>query len=208
MCRYSAPMTSMGARLPLRDLTRRAVQAELISVAQQLFDEQGYEDTTVDAIATRAGMSRRSFFRYFASKEELVLGKYDLLGEQLVDALRARPGAEPLWSALQGMFQAVTAIAAPGAATETVHAIERVVDESPSLRAGYLYRLDTIQRNVIAEARDRAARAGTSYDPDDPTPEALVGAAFACMIAARAVAPRSELSWAQTVERAMRAVRS
>ena len=133
-------------RRPVRDVARRAVQAELVSVAQELFDEHGYEDTTVDAIATAAGMSRRTFFRYFASKEELVLGKYDLLGERLIEALRARPDQEPLWQALRAMFDAAVTAAADGPDGEVpVHAIERIVDETPALRAGYVYRLEAIQ---------------------------------------------------------------
>ncbi|GHE07037.1 hypothetical protein GCM10011381_01520 [Klenkia taihuensis] len=183
------------------------MQGELISVAQRLFGEHGYEDTTVDAIATAAGMSRRSFFRYFSSKEELVLGKYELVGEQLQDALQARPDDEPLWDALQAMFAAISGKAVPDASAQTVHAIERVVEESPSLRAGYLYRLDVMQRLLVAEARDRAVRAGVPYAEDDPTPEALVGSAFACMTAARTVAASAEASWEDTVARAMGVIR-
>jgi AraC-like DNA-binding protein len=58
----------------LRERTRRAVQAELVEVAQRLFVERGYEQTTADAIAGAAGMSKRSLFRYFRSEEDLVEG--------------------------------------------------------------------------------------------------------------------------------------
>jgi AcrR family transcriptional regulator len=191
-------------RLPVRDVARRAIQAQLVAVAQELFEEQGYESTSVDAIATAAGMSRRTFFRYFASKEELVLGKYDLLGEQLLEGLRARPDDEPLWIALHAMFDE----AAGGQAAEVpVHAIERIVDETAALRAGYLYRLESIQRSLATEARSRAERVGAPYADDDPAPEAVVGAAFACMTAARMKSAVSTVPWSTMVDRAMRAVR-
>jgi AcrR family transcriptional regulator len=194
-------------RRPVRDVARRAVQAELVSVAQDLFDEHGYQDTTVDAIASAAGMSRRTFFRYFASKEELVLGKYDLLGEQLIEAFRARADDEPLWPALRAMFD--TALTAAGGGVDgdiPVHAIERIIDDTPALRAGYLYRLELIQRSIADEARQRAVRVSTPYAADDPAPEALVGAAFACMNAARATSVASYVTLATAVDKAMRAV--
>jgi AcrR family transcriptional regulator len=66
-------------------------------LAQHLLAGQGYERTTVDALAAAALMSKRSFFRYFASEEELVLGKFDLVGERLAALLDERPDDEPLW---------------------------------------------------------------------------------------------------------------
>src|SRR6266545_7692516 len=62
--------------LPVRERTRRAVRDELTQLAKDLFVEKGYDETTIDDLAAAAGMSRRTFFRYFASKEELVMGKY------------------------------------------------------------------------------------------------------------------------------------
>src|SRR3954451_1699915 len=84
--------------LPVRERTRRAVRAELAQLAKDLFVEKGYDETTIDDLAAAAGMSKRTFFRYFASKEELVMGKYEILGEQLAEDLAARPADEPIWA--------------------------------------------------------------------------------------------------------------
>ena len=71
------------------------------------------------------------------------------------------------------MFAAAVTAAADGPDGEVpVHAIERIVDETPALRAGYLYRLEAIQRAAADEARHRARRTGNPYPLDDPTPEA------------------------------------
>jgi len=78
--------------LPVRERTRRAVRDELTQLAKDLFVEKGYDETTIDDLAAAAGMSKRTFFRYFASKEELVVGKYEILGEQLAED---RPPARP-----------------------------------------------------------------------------------------------------------------
>ncbi|MEV5644140.1 helix-turn-helix domain-containing protein [Streptomyces flaveolus] len=55
--------------MTLRDCKRQAVQQEVMAVAVDLFIANGYEATTVGRIATAAGLSPRSFFRYFANKE-------------------------------------------------------------------------------------------------------------------------------------------
>ena len=61
--------------MPIRERTRRLAQTELTTVAQDLFLEHGYEQTTVDQIAAAAGMSKRTFFRYFPSKDDLVIDR-------------------------------------------------------------------------------------------------------------------------------------
>ena len=90
--------------LSIRERTRRLAQTELTLVAQDLFLEHGYESTTVDQIAAAAGMSKRTFFRYFASKDDLVIGKYDLFGDRIAEALDARPADEPVWDSLRRVF--------------------------------------------------------------------------------------------------------
>ena len=76
-------------------------RAELEQQALALFTERGFEATTVDDIAAAAGIGRRTFFRYFASKNDAVWGDFD---QGLVD-LRARlataDAAQPLLDALR-----------------------------------------------------------------------------------------------------------
>ena len=62
----------------LRSRVRRAMRAEVAAAALELFITQGFDNTTIDQIAAAAGMSRSSFFRYFPTKEDTVLG--DLAG--------------------------------------------------------------------------------------------------------------------------------
>jgi AcrR family transcriptional regulator len=77
----------------LRDHAREAVRAEVVRPAWSLFAEQGYESTTVDQVADASGMSRRTFFRNFTGKDELVLHTMVGSGTQVADALQARPTA-------------------------------------------------------------------------------------------------------------------
>jgi AcrR family transcriptional regulator len=85
----------------LREVTRRAVQAEIAGKAMELFLEQGFNETTIDQVAAAVGMSGRSVFRYFATKEDMVLGDMLPVGHDLAAALAARPVEESPWEALR-----------------------------------------------------------------------------------------------------------
>src|SRR4029077_8820150 len=99
-CQIAGNLTFMTAELTLRDHARGAVREEVMRQAWLLFSAQGFEATTVDQIAAAAGMSRRTFFRYFAGKDELVLTRLVESGQSVVDALRLRPADEPVWVSL------------------------------------------------------------------------------------------------------------
>lgn len=75
-------------------------QAELCRVGMRLFLEHGFEETTVDDIAAAAGIGRRTFFRYFASKNDLPWGDFDATLERMRRFLAELPGDVPLVEAL------------------------------------------------------------------------------------------------------------
>jgi len=65
-----------------------------------MFAERGFEDTTVDDIAEALGVSRRTLFRYFASKNDMVWGDFDWVLARLRRCLDATRPGEPLHEAL------------------------------------------------------------------------------------------------------------
>ncbi|MEI5672185.1 MULTISPECIES: TetR family transcriptional regulator [unclassified Nocardioides] len=72
------------------------VRERLSQAAFELFDERGFDETTVDDIAARAGTGRTTFFRAFGSKEEVVFPDHDgLLASVQARLDAARPGSEP-----------------------------------------------------------------------------------------------------------------
>jgi len=166
---------------PIRERTRRLAQTELTTVAQDLFLEHGYDETTVDQIAAAAGMSKRTFFRYFPSKDDLVIGKYDLFGDRMADALDARPADEPVWESLRRVFDIALDYVQDDRQRARNDAMEHIVQSTPQLTARYLEKLQRVQALLIGRVAERLALSVT-----DPRPAAIVAAAFACMQTARA----------------------
>ncbi len=164
----------------LRERTRRAVRKEIGDAALDLFAARGYDATTIDDIAAAVGMSQRSVFRYFATKEEMVLGKLDLGEDTMLQILRARPVGEPVWTSLRALFDVV----GPPDRQEALKPLQRVVFETPALLGVFLQKLQNMQDDVVEALRERAQAAGTPYAPDDPAPRALTAAAFGCLLAA------------------------
>ena len=81
---------------------RRATsQAELEHVAFGLFEENGFEQTTVEDIATAAGIGRRTFFRYFPSKNDIPWGMFEVELERMRARLKACPRDVQLMDAIR-----------------------------------------------------------------------------------------------------------
>jgi AcrR family transcriptional regulator len=80
---------------------RRQTFDALRDASMALFTSQGFDETTVEQIAARAGVSLRTFFRYFSCKEALLFGTD--MSEQWESLLRGRPEGEPLLVSLQAV---------------------------------------------------------------------------------------------------------
>ena len=68
-------------------------RGRLEQAALELFAERGFEQTTVEDIATRAGLTKRTFFRYFSDKREVLFGGGDEFKQRFVDALAGAPAS-------------------------------------------------------------------------------------------------------------------
>lgn len=78
----------------VRERKRRETRQRIIDAGLKLFAAKGYEASTLDDIAAEAGISRRTFFHYFKSKDEILLSLQSGLGEALSNAARDCSGAE------------------------------------------------------------------------------------------------------------------
>ncbi|WP_328663504.1 mycofactocin system transcriptional regulator [Streptomyces sp. NBC_00328] len=93
-----------AARLVRAGRPRVTSRAELERLGFELFEQKGFDDTTVDDIAAAAGIGRRTFFRYFASKNDLVWGDFEGQLDRLRELLAAVPAHVPAMDALRTMI--------------------------------------------------------------------------------------------------------
>lgn len=116
-------------------LERRKAQMgrEIREVALDLFDKRGYDEVAVADIAAAAGVSPRTFFRYFAGKDDIILDYQRRVDRRLVQVLQARPESEGAATALRNAY-VVTSQVRPED-HEAVLARGRVLRAAPVLRA-------------------------------------------------------------------------
>ncbi|MFI7588365.1 TetR family transcriptional regulator [Spongisporangium articulatum] len=84
-----------------------ATRGRIAAAAFELFADQGYEGTTVEAIAERAGVARRTFFRYFRSKEDVIFPDHDALLESVertLEASAALPAVDAICAGVRQVF--------------------------------------------------------------------------------------------------------
>jgi AcrR family transcriptional regulator len=117
-----------GKREAHKRATRRALQA----AADRLFQERGYDGTTVRDIAAAAGVTERTFFRYFDGKEELVATEALAWLDTLCDGIRNRPAGE---AALDAIHRAVLDLEAAMRASDEPSILTLYRDSLPAHRA-------------------------------------------------------------------------
>ncbi|GAA3038834.1 TetR/AcrR family transcriptional regulator [Streptomyces glomeratus] len=155
------PAPAPGLRERKKDRTRQQLRA----CAAQLFAEQGFADTTVAEIAACANVSTRTFFRYFDSKEDLLLPDGIELFSAVEQALAQRPLEEP---PLDAVYNALLAAAALFRST-SLTALTHPLDGTEQLIAARLIQ-------VFAEFEERLTRLVLDRLPPE-TPDADLHAA-------------------------------
>lgn len=159
--------------------SRRAAYEEITRVAMGLFLEQGFEQTTIDQIASSAGISRRSFFRYFGTKEDIVLGDLASQGDLVKAALEQVPPTVGPWDALREALKAVDALTID---PEVTLKIARMMYQTSSLRSRSIEKHLHWQELLVPDIRRRLGLA--EDDVTNPAPAAIVASAIACLDAA------------------------
>ncbi|MCX4732266.1 TetR family transcriptional regulator [Streptomyces sp. NBC_01363] len=160
----------------LRERKKRRTRDALLHAALDLFTTQGYAETTVDEIVDAVEVSQRTFFRYFASKEEAAFAIQEMVESRFLSELRRRPAAEAPFEAMRSA--ALCAWNSIGEAIEEIVTVElhmrtyRMIESTPSLLAAHLRRCSDLENQVALLI---AAREGLDVD-EDPRPRVAVAA--------------------------------
>ena len=156
---------------------RITTRAELEQVAFALFDRQGFEDTTVDDIAAAAGIGRRTFFRYFRSKNDVPWGDFEGELDRMRGHLAALPAELPVMDAIREAIVDFNRIA-PDAEQQHRRRM-RLILWVPALKAHSTLRFAAWQQVVAGFA---AARLG--QPPGALGPQAIAHAVLGVAVAA------------------------
>ena len=139
--------------LPLQQRKHELVRHEIWHAAVRLFEEKGFEPTTVEQIATAAGLSSRTFFRYFASKDDVILQGLDTYGDDLLAAVAAMPPGPP---ALAEICRAARPLVERYVETEIyVRVVMRIIAGSQALRGAQMLRFRRVEAGLVEQFAGR-----------------------------------------------------
>ena len=141
----SAATEAEAAQPGWRERKRRQTHRRVWETALELFAEHGFEATTLDAIAEGAGISKRTFFHYFASKEDVLAAWQADVPGMFHDAVLSAAGDTPI-----EVIRTVFAMAPPPLDTAQTVAIGRIIAANDQLRASNLAKLLKLEEALVA----------------------------------------------------------
>jgi AcrR family transcriptional regulator len=175
-------LSSLGLRERKKLRTHLAIQRQ----ALRLFRKQGYEATTIEQIAAAAEVSATTFFRYFRSKEDVVL--HDALDPVFMAAFEAQPAELSLAAAFRRALHDVYDGLSPEELAEERQRQE-LIQATPELLAGMLSGLTTAIEQIVAIIARRSGRGS-----DDIAVVALAGAVIGAGIAVWLTEPSGDIA--------------
>jgi len=123
--------------LNLRDRQRQLTRDVIADTARRLFLERGYDAVTVGEVASEAGVSEKTVFNHFPTKEDLVYHRMEAFEEAMLDAIRERAPDESVLDAFARYITTPRGLLAAGdpVAAEQLRAITRLIATTPALLA-------------------------------------------------------------------------
>jgi AcrR family transcriptional regulator len=164
---------AMGLRERKKEQTRRAIE----DAAFRLFEERGYQATTVADIAEAADIAPRTFFAYFPSKEAVVFGDFDETFAALETRLRERPDGETTFEGVRRWIGDLIAREA-GEDADRDAVRRKLVCDNEALASHERHVMGRFERLI---AQSVAVDLGDS--PDDLQPRLVAAAAVAALMA-------------------------
>ena len=163
-------MTSLTSTPSLTERRKAETRREIAAVAMELFVRDGFDNVGAETIAAQAGVSLRTFYRYFSGKDEvlspIITGGTAQLGRTIAD----RPAGESLSVAAAQAFLEMSARVGPAA----VHRLIGLLLSVPALQARWLVDLRDIEESLVSVVHQRAH--GLSEDEARLSAAAIVAA--------------------------------
>jgi len=124
----------------------------LVDAALELFHERGYSGTTVEEIAARAGLTERTFFRYFADKREVLFGRSGELEKVIADGIGSAPATAAPLDAVVGALEIAAADFPP---RRDYRARRDLIAAHPELQERELIKLASLAAAIAGSLRAR-----------------------------------------------------
>ena len=132
----------------LREVSRQAMRQQIGEIAEDLFVLHGYDDTTVENIAREAGISERTFFRYFASKVEVLFLRFEVDTRGLANAIEARPSDEAPWLTLRHALESALENVDQESVAKREALFRKITETAPQILAQYFARVHASQQEL------------------------------------------------------------
>ncbi len=149
-----------------REANKAATRQAILEVARRLFGDQGFEQTSVREIASAAGITERTFYRYFDGKEGLLLEEVVRWMEQLGGAIRARPVEE---SSLEAVIHAIQSLVQGASRPGGLGPLMRLLESERPFRSLPRPSLRPLRRLEEVIATSLGARGRAEHGPVDAT---------------------------------------
>jgi len=167
----TGPATGAAKAGGLRERKKRLMRQQLSDTATQMFLERGFDAVRVADVAEACGVSEKTVFNYFPTKESLILDRLEATMGSLRSGL-AEPGISPVQAALRILDDELRAMTTwlaaqddPVRASAAIRRFGALIRATPSLRA---YQSDMMDQFVAVAAGILAGRAGMSADDPEP----------------------------------------
>ncbi|MER6303766.1 TetR family transcriptional regulator [Kitasatospora sp. NPDC001539] len=179
----------LGRAPGLRERKKQQTRDALVQAAHLLFLSQGFARTTVDEIASAVDVSQRTFFRYFANKDEVALAVMAEAEDYFIECLRHRPAEEtPLQALRASIVKAWRDLgndraSGPGSISSALELL-RIIEDTPALLAAHLRRVTEQERLVVEVLAEREG-----LDPAEDLRPVVLAAVFGSLVRS------AHLSW-------------
>jgi AcrR family transcriptional regulator len=128
-------------------------RGRLAEAALELYGERGFEQTTVAAIAERAGLTERTFFRHFADKREVLFAGADALADLLVSTVAGVPDSAPPIDAVAAALEAAGGLFQEH--RQGVQVRQAIIAANPELQERELIKLAALATTLADSLRQR-----------------------------------------------------